>query len=66
MKLMSMEESTRAYEVAIFSIVCSKYGHLTAAMSPYVFEVRIQDDFRACSLTADKVNVIENGYSFKT
>lgn len=54
-----MEDSTRTYEVAIFSIVYSRYEHLTVAMCPFAFEGRVQDGFGACILIADKVKVLQ-------
>ena len=62
MKFMSMEDLTGTYEVTLFPRAYVVYGHLTMAMGPYVFEGRVQDDFGVCSLIADKVKVIENGF----
>ena len=66
MKFMSLEDLTGTYEVTLFPSVYSRYGHLTVNRGPYVFEGRVQDDFGACSLVADKVKVLENGLLAQT
>ncbi len=66
MKFMSMEDLTGTYEVTLFPRVYSRYGHLTVDRGPYVFEGKVQDDFGACSLIADKVKVFENGFLAET
>ena len=56
-----LEDLTGTYEVTLFPMVYSRYGHLTVDRGPYVFEGRVQDDFGTCSLIAVKIKVLENG-----
>jgi len=57
-----MEDLTVTYGVALLPKAYSRYGHLTVGREPYIFEGKVQDDFGACSLIADKVKVLENGF----
>ncbi|MBL7075392.1 DNA polymerase III subunit alpha [candidate division KSB1 bacterium] len=59
MKFLSLEDLTGTYEVTIFPRIYQKYGHLTHGRGPYLIEGKVEEDHGACSLVAEKIELLD-------
>jgi DNA polymerase III alpha subunit len=59
MRFLSIEDMTGVLETVLFPAAYAKYGHLLTTPGPYVLTGTVQDEHTHCTLTVDRVEVLE-------
>ncbi|MBN1916450.1 MAG: DNA polymerase III subunit alpha [Verrucomicrobia bacterium] len=59
MRFLSIEDMTGVLETVLFHAAYAKYGHLLTTPGPYLLTGTVQDDHTHCTLTVERVEVVE-------
>jgi DNA polymerase III alpha subunit len=59
MRFLSVEDMTGVLETVLFPDAYARYGHLLTTPGPYLLTGTVHDDHTHCTLTVDKVEVVE-------
>jgi DNA polymerase III alpha subunit len=59
MEFVSLEDETGVFEATFFPDTYRRYAHLMLTAGPYIVEGRVDDDFGHCTLTVDRMRLLD-------